>query len=631
MTGVRALLLVDLQHDFLDRPHVVPTAADVVGRCAHLLAAFRSAALPIVHIRTAVRPDGSDAMPHRRAAGAVACVIGTHGGRPPDVLVERPGEFVTTKQHYRGFGDPALDGWLRDQGTTGVVVAGLYTHACVRETVLDAYERGYDVVVAADAVASDDPGHADATYRWLSTRAADFRCTAEVVGTLRSADAPRPADQVQPVVDAAVAAQPSWAHRPVAERVDTVNRWARELTARSDVLAEAIVADVHKPVTAARAEVARAIDLALAAGALGGSTADERVGDGVVARVRPAGVVGLILPWNNPLALPVGKIAPAIVLGDAVVLKPAPEAARTTAALVATLAAVGVPDGLVGVATGGPRVGAALVRAPGVDVVAVTGSIPTGRAITAECARLGRGVQAELGGNNAAVVLADADLDVVVPALVRNAFAFAGQRCTAIRRFVVDRSILDRFVPRAIAATTALRLGDPTDPATDVGPMISWAAAERVASVVADAVTAGAGVLCGGGAPAPAPGRATAYLEPTLLLVEDPTADVVRAETFGPVAVIVPVDGEAEAIAVADGVDQGLIIAVCTTDPAAATRVLDAANAGIVQWGPQIVPVHPEAPFGGWKASGYGPPEHGRWDALHLGRTQALYVAEPPT
>lgn len=625
--GATALLLVDVQQDYLDRPGLEPVPADLVAECAMLLAAFRATGLPVAHIRTLVRPDGSDAMPHWRGAGRLVCVVGTPGAEPPTPLAEAAGEYVAAKQHYRGFADPGLDGWLRDRGVTRVVVAGLYTHACVRETALDAYERGYEVVVAADAVGTDDRAHAEATHRWLSARVADFRCSAEIAGMLRRSGEPTPVDLVRPVVAAAVAAQPAWAARAADERAELVRGWADVLADRQDELTEAIVADVAKPVAEARAEVARAVGHVRAAAGLvdAGTVADESVGPGVVARTRPAGVVGLLMPWNNPLALPVGKIAPALVLGDGVALKPAPEAPRTTALLAATLARAGIPAGLVGVVTGGPAVGGALVRDVDVAVVAVTGSIATGRSVALECARLGKPVQAELGGNNAAVVLADADLDAVVPALVRNAFAFAGQRCTAIRRFVVDRSILDEFVTRTVDAVAALRLGDPTDPSTDVGPMISTAARDRVARVVADAVDDGARVLSGGRVPA----LDGPFLEPTLLLADDVAAPIVQTETFGPVAVVQPVSDLAEAIAVAGGVEQGLVLAVCTHDAAQAARVLDTAQAGIVQWGPGIVPVHPDAPFGGWKASGYGPPEHGRWDAQYLARAQALYTPGP--
>ncbi len=624
-TAATALLVVDVQHDFLDRPGLVPSAAAVVAGCAELLAAFRAAGQPVAHVRTLVRPDGADAMPHTRRLGAPACVEGSPGAGPPEELAERDGELVARKQHYRGFADPALDGWLRDRGTTRVVVAGLYTHACVRETALDAYERGYEVVVAADAVGSDDPEHAESTRRWLAGRLAPFAATPEILAALPAPAPPSLADAVAAQVAAAAAAQPAWAARSTADRITILTRWAEVLQHQSAELADEIVAGVGKPAIDARAEVARAVAHIASAVAVADSIDDEQVAAGVVARHSPVGVVALVMPWNNPLALPVGKIAPALALGNAAILKPAPEGDGVADLLMRTLAEAGVPAGLVGRLDGGAEAGAALVRAPGVDAVAVTGSIATGRAVALACARLGRPLQAELGGNNAAVVLADADLGTDVPALVRNAFAFAGQRCTAVRRFVVAREILPAFVQQAVAVVAELRIGDPRDERTEVGPMISSAARERVVAVVERATASGAQLL----ARAPLADDLAAsgpYLAPMLLLTEDRTSEVAQDETFGPVAVIIPSEDEADAVAVANNVTQGLVLTVCTRDADAADRVLAAAQAGIVQWGPHGLPVHPGAPFGGWKASGIGGPEHGRWDADFFTRVQARYV-----
>jgi acyl-CoA reductase-like NAD-dependent aldehyde dehydrogenase len=259
-----------------------------------------------------------------------------------------------------------------------------------------------------------------------------------------------------------------------------------------------------------------------------------------------------------------------------------------------------------------------------VDAVAVTGSIATGRSIAAACARRGIPLQAELGGNNAAIVLPDADLADVVPALVRNAFAYSGQRCTAIRRFVVHRDILSEFERRAAAAVDALRIGDAADDA-DLGPVISTAARVRIAEAVSKAVASGAAVVATAPLPPDLDPVHDAFAPATLLRADDPTLAIVQDETFGPVAVIQPADDLDEAIALANGVEQGLLMAACTGDPDALDRILRAARVGIVQVGGAILPVHPDAPFGGWKASGIGPPEHGVWDAQFLTRPQAVY------
>lgn len=632
MTGpVTALLLVDLQRDYLERPGLVPAEEVLVPAVVELLTAFRDAGLPIAHVRTITAADGSDAMPHWRTAGRTACVDGSPGAQCPPALAERPGEMVAVKQHYSGFADARLDPWLRDRGVEGLIVAGLYTHACVRETVLDAYQLGYDVAVASGAVGTDDVAHADATRAWLTGRAACFVSTAEVlvglglVAPAGSQVATGAAEATEADVDRTVRsvalAQPGWADTAPAARADLLHRWADLIDERHDALAAAIVEQVAKPIAAAQDEVRRAAaHVRVAAGLL--DDGNETVAPGVRVRRRPVGVIGAITPWNNPVALPAGKIAPALALGNGVVLKPAPEGAAATTGLVDALLDAGAPPGLVGVVNGGARTGSAVAAHPGVDAVVVTGSVATGRLLAARCGSLLKPLQAELGGNNAAIVLADADLDAIVPALVRGAFAYSGQRCTAIRRLVVEASILDAVVERATAVLRDLVVGDPRDPGTDLGPLISVAARDRVRAVVEGARREGALVREN---PLPRGLPAGAWLSPCLIVTGDRSSSIVQDETFGPVLVVQPADGLDDALEAANGVGQGLIMAICTDDASAREAFRRRASAGILQFGPGPLPVHPEAPFGGWKDSGLGPPEHGRWDVDFMTRTQAVY------
>jgi acyl-CoA reductase-like NAD-dependent aldehyde dehydrogenase len=275
------------------------------------------------------------------------------------------------------------------------------------------------------------------------------------------------------------------------------------------------------------------------------------------------------------------------------------------------------------VINGGAGVGRAVVEESLVNAIAVTGSIATGQAIAARCAVLGKPLQAELGGNNAAIVLADADLDEVVPTLIGNAFAYSGQRCTAVRRFVVHADILDDFARRAADAIEQLVLGVPSDESTDVGPLITRPARDRVAAVVDRALDSGAVLLAGGYIPTEL--GSGSWYAPTLLLVEDRQSEIVQEETFGPVAVIQCAEDVDDAISAANGVVQGLLMVVCTSAEEARDRVQASARVGLLQFGAGALRVHPDAPFGGWKASGHGPPEHGRWDAQFFTRPQAVY------
>jgi acyl-CoA reductase-like NAD-dependent aldehyde dehydrogenase len=282
-----------------------------------------------------------------------------------------------------------------------------------------------------------------------------------------------------------------------------------------------------------------------------------------------------------------------------------------------------VPAGLVNVVLGTNEAARALCRDPGIAAVSLTGSLEAGRVVAALCADGLKPLQAELGGNNAAIVLADADLERLVPDLVASAFGFAGQRCTAIRRFVVVESLAARLAALVAERIGVLVVGDPADPATDVGPLISAEKRERVLALLADAERTGARTIVGGTVP---PGwERGAWLAPTLVTDVAPESPLVQEETFAPVAVLQVARDLEHALALANGVPQGLVQAVHTRDAGARARVLEAAEAGIVQLAPGPLAIHPRAPFVGWKASGLGPPEHGVWDAWFYARVQARY------
>ena len=668
-----ALLLVDLQNDFLARPGLVPEVSALCRTAAFLLEAFRAQRLPIAHAHTVTRADGSDRMPHWKRLGITRCVEGTPGAEPPAPLAPLGGELVARKRYYSAFGDPRLGPWLRERRVERLVLAGVYLHGCVRATALDAYERGYEVWVADDAVGTTEPLHGELSRAYLCERAACFRSTQEVLAALGAgpspaepagaardgrrrlplaviAGRPRPAGghgrfahrdpcrtlrilsevplgaapEIEEAARASAEAGRSWATADPAWRAGLLERWASDLEAHRALFTDLLVREVAKPRAFAEEELGRAVAHARVAAELARAPHANPVAAGVSARARPLGVVGLLTPWNNPLAIPVGKIAPALALGNAVVLKPALAASETALALVDSLERAGLPRGLVNVALGGAEAARALCREPGVAAVSLTGSVETGRSVAALCAESLKPLQAELGGNNAAIVLGDADLERVVPQLVQAAFGFAGQRCTAIRRLVVERAIASRFEALAAEALAALRVGDPADPSTAVGPLISAEKRDQVVAAIERARAGGARLVAGGAVP---PSLAHgAWLLPALLADVDPRSPLAQEETFGPLAVLQVARDLEDALAIANGVPQGLVLAVHTRDPRARARVLEAAQAGIVQLAAGPLAVHPRAPFSGWKASGLGPPEHGVWDAAFYARTQAVYA-----
>ncbi|MFI8813737.1 MULTISPECIES: aldehyde dehydrogenase family protein [unclassified Streptomyces] len=324
---------------------------------------------------------------------------------------------------------------------------------------------------------------------------------------------------------------------------------------------------------------------------------------GALAVRQPVGVVTCITSYNNPWANPAGKIAPALAMGNTVVVKPAPQDPLSVYRMVEALAEAGVPPGVVNVVTGsGAGVGEAAVDSPDVDMVSFTGSTAVGQRIAEVCGRGMKRQLMELGGKGAALVLDDADLDAAVAGIGTTFSFYSGQICTAPTRVLVQRGVHDRLIGKLTAYAARLPVGDPTDRGTVVGPVISAAHRDRVEAYVELGRKEGARVVTGGERPERA-GRGF-YVAPTLLA--DCTNDmrVVREEIFGPVVVVVPFDDEEEGIALANDSDYGLLDYVWSGDVARAFRVARRLRAGGV--GVNTIGRNMEAPFGGFKKSGVG-------------------------
>ncbi|MFC9859826.1 MULTISPECIES: aldehyde dehydrogenase family protein [unclassified Streptomyces] len=324
---------------------------------------------------------------------------------------------------------------------------------------------------------------------------------------------------------------------------------------------------------------------------------------GALAVRQPVGVVTCITSYNNPWANPAGKIAPALAMGNTVVVKPAPQDPLSVYRMAEALAEAGVPPGVVNVVTGsGAGVGEAAVDSPDVDMVSFTGSTAVGQRIAEVCGRGMKRQLMELGGKGAALVLDDADLDAAVAGIGTTFSFYSGQICTAPTRVLVQRGVHDRLIGKLTAYAARLPVGDPTDRGTVVGPVISAAHRDRVEAYVELGRKEGARVVTGGERPERA-GRGF-YVAPTLLA--DCTNDmrVVREEIFGPVVVVVPFDDEEEGIALANDSDYGLLDYVWSGDVARAFRVARRLRAGGV--GVNTIGRNMEAPFGGFKKSGVG-------------------------
>ncbi|WP_406043646.1 aldehyde dehydrogenase family protein [Micromonospora sp. NBC_00898] len=424
--------------------------------------------------------------------------------------------------------------------------------------------------------------------------------TGDIVGQV---PAGTPAD-VDRAVAAARDAFPGWAATAPAERAAHLDRLHTALAARADEIARTVALELGTPLKLA-ARVQTGLPLTVLRGMVdlaARPALEETVGNSLVVR-EPVGVVGAITPWNYPLHQVVAKVAPALAAGCTVVLKPSELTPLTAYLLFDAVTEAGLPPGVVNLVPGtGPVVGEALAAHPDVDLVSFTGSTATGRRIAHLAAdRIAR-VALELGGKSANLILADADLATAVKVGVGNAFLNSGQTCTAWTRMLVHRSRYAEALDLVAAAAAAYTLGDPLDPATRLGPLVSAAQAERVRGHVERALADGARLVAGGpDAPLPPRGH---FVAPTVLADVHPDSALAQEEVFGPVLAVIPFADTDEAVAIANNSRYGLAGAVWSADEEAAVAVARRLRTGQVDVNGGAF--NPLAPFGGYKQSGLG-------------------------
>jgi acyl-CoA reductase-like NAD-dependent aldehyde dehydrogenase len=409
------------------------------------------------------------------------------------------------------------------------------------------------------------------------------------------------AAEVDEAVDRAARAFPSWRALLPARRAELLRALADGLAAQKDELAVLEARNAGKPIGDARGEMQMVIDtFRYYAGAPERPTGETiPVAGGQAFTVRePLGVVGLIVPWNFPLTIASWKLAPALAAGNTVVLKPA-ELTPLTAQRFASIALeAGIPEGVVNVVVGpGSVCGRRLVEHPGVAKIAFTGSTEVGRSIAAGAAPTIKRVTLELGGKSPNLIFEDADLEAAVGSAPMAVFGNAGQDCCARSRILVQRSVLDRFMEALEEAVESIRVGDPLDEQTQMGPLISAAQRDTVSSFL----DGDAPVAIRGSAP---DGRGF-WFAPTVLCPVDPGSRAAREEIFGPVATVIPFADEEEAIGLANDTIYGLSASIWTRDGARALRVARAIDSGVLSINSNTS-VRVATPFGGFKQSGYG-------------------------
>ena len=417
--------------------------------------------------------------------------------------------------------------------------------------------------------------------------------------------------------EAAARAFPAWRRTPAPVRGQILYRVQRRMEERKDELAEALTREEGKTLGESRGEIQRAINVveffAGESRRITGDTIPSELPHNFCYTVKqPVGPVAVITPWNFPIAIPIWKMAPALVSGNTVVFKPASLTPLTAALIVEIFDECGLPPGVLNLIYGGGReVGDTVVKHPAIQAVSFTGSNDVGVGLYSAAAARGIKCQCEMGGKNPIVVLADADLELAVESTVQGAFGSTGQRCTATSRAVVEDSIADEFVERLHARASKLVVGNGMDPATNVGPSVDESQMNTVLEYVGIGRSEGAR-LVGGGERVSGDGRDRGYfVTPAIFDRVDPNMRIAQEEIFGPVLSVIRASDARSALGIANGVKFGLSASIYTSDVAAMFRFVDDLEAGIIHVNSPTVGGEAHIPFGGMKATGVGLREMG--------------------
>lgn len=456
--------------------------------------------------------------------------------------------------------------------------------------------------------------------------------TDQVVGEFQTSGA----EDTLTAVAAAKEGLVTWTNTPAPARANIIYKALEILGRRAEELAETITIEEGKPIADARGEVKRAMAIMEYAAGEGrrmfGYTTPSESPDTVAYTVRrPLGVVGIITPWNFPLAIPAWKIAPALICGNSLVFKPASATPLSAVKLMEIFEEAGLPAGVLNLVTGpGGQVGTALVESPDVKGISFTGSTEIGTELYSESAKRLKKVQAEMGGKNAVIVLSDADMDKAMNGIVQGAFGSTGQRCTATSRVIVEEDVYDRFMTELIERTSKLIIGDGLDASMDIAPLASQNQKDKVLEYIGIGTEEGAELAFGGRNMTGGEFDEGYYVEPTVFTGVTPDMRIAQEEIFGPVLTVFKAKDLKEAIGIANSVEFGLSSSVYTKDITKAYEYINTVETGMVHVNASTLGGEVHLPFGGLNSSGVGQREQGTAAVDFFSEVITVYIDHSP-
>lgn len=455
--------------------------------------------------------------------------------------------------------------------------------------------------------------------------------TQDVIGEFASAGV----DDVNMAVEAARRAYPGWRSTPMVQRGNILHKAANLLEARLEDVAQAMTREEGKTLVEARGETARGVailryyagEASQPEGEVYPTALPNRM---LYTRREPVGVIGMITPWNFPIAIPVWKIAPALVYGNTVVFKPAEITPLTAWHIVDVLREAGLPRGVINYVNGkGSVAGNAMVQNPDVKALSFTGSNSVGRAIQAQMTARGAKVQLELGGKNPVIVLDDADLNLAVEMVTRGAMKSTGQKCTATSRVLVQKGIFSKFSDALTEKVKSLRIGDGMDASVYLGPAVSKDQQQTVLEYLEIGKKESGRVTAGGEPLHGSQFERGYYVPPTVFVDADIQSRIMQEEIFGPVVALAPVDDLEQGIEAANAVPYGLSAAIISRDLGKIMRFVDGIQAGLVHVNDETAGAEPQVPFGGYKESSSQSREQGKAAREFYTQIKTVYLDYP--